>query len=128
MRPETNEEKKERILKEFKEIWTYGHKDFYDLLIKMAEIHEIKNKGYGIGNPLGNFMESERLGVPAWKGCLVRITDKYSRLCNLAKKIDDPEYKDAIKMENLEDTLIDLANYSILCIILLNERNKRNAS
>ena len=39
--------------------------------------------------------------------------------------IDNPEYKDAIKMENLEDTLIDLANYSLLCIILLREYNEK---
>jgi len=112
------------IIKEFKKLWLYGHPGFYDLLIKMAEIHEIKNKGYGIGNPLGNFKESERFGIPAWKGCLVRMTDKVSRIYNLVQKMNDPEYADAVKMENLEDTLIDLANYSLLCILLLREKKE----
>ena len=113
------------IEKEFKEYWKYGHPMFYELILQMCKIHEIKNKGYGIGNPLGNFMECERFNIPAWKGCLVRMTDKYSRICNLVAKMDNPEYQDAIKMENLEDTLIDLANYSLLCIILLREYNEK---
>jgi len=115
------------IKEEFKKYWKnkFGHPMFYELIWQMCEIHSIKNKGYGIGNPLGNFMECERFNIPAWKGCLVRITDKYSRICNLVAKMDNPEYKDAIKMENLEDTLIDLANYSLLCIILLREYNEK---
>jgi len=110
---------------QFKKIWKYGHPEFYDLILKMAEIHEIKNKGYGIGNPLGNFAESERFGISAWKGCMVRMSDKWSRLCNMAAKIDNPEYQDAVKMESLEDTLIDLACYSLLCLILLKESKKQ---
>jgi hypothetical protein len=94
----------------------------------MAEIHSIKNKGYAGGNALGNFMESERFGVEAWKGCLVRISDKVSRIYNLTKRMDDPEFQDAIKMEGLEDTLIDLANYSLLCMILLREREKNGTA
>jgi len=116
--------RKEEILEEFKKIWKYGHPMFYELVIKMCEIHEVKNKGYGGGNPLGNFMECERLGIPAWKGCLVRMGDKWTRINNLARKMDDPDMQDAVKMESLEDTLIDLANYSLLCLILLKEREK----
>jgi len=118
------EMRKEEILEEFKKIWKYGHPMFYELVIKMCEIHEVKNKGYGGGNPLGNFMECERLGIPAWKGCLVRMGDKWTRINNLARKMDDPDMQDAVKMESLEDTLIDLANYSLLCLILLKEREK----
>lgn len=115
----------EDIKEQFKKIWKHGHPQFFDLLIKMAEIHEIKNKGYGIGNPLGNFLESERFGIPAWKGCLVRLSDKVSRLYNLTAKMDDPNYADAVKMESIEDTLIDLANYSLLCLILFKERKDK---
>jgi len=64
---------REETIKKFKELWRYGHPSFYDLVIKMCEIHEVKNKSYGIGNPLGNFMECERFDIPAWKGCLVRM-------------------------------------------------------
>ena len=109
----------------FKKQFKFGHPTFYELLLKMAQIHEIKNKGYGIGNPLGNFMMCESFGVPAWKGCLVRMSDKWARLCNLTQKMDDPNYADAVNMEGIEDTLIDLANYSIICLILLRESKKK---
>lgn len=121
----TLEKQQEEIFKAFKKLWKYGHPMFYDLIIEMCKIHEIKNKSYGIGNPLGNFMECERFGIPAWKGCLVRITDKVTRVYNLTSKMGQPEYADALEMENLEDTLIDLANYSLLCLILLREAKKK---
>lgn len=120
-----DEGKRVELLDSLRTNFTHGHPMFYELLLKMAEIHSIKNKGYAGGNALGNFMESERFGVEAWKGCLVRISDKVSRIYNLTKRMDDPEYQDAIKMEGLEDTLIDLANYSLLCLILLREKEKK---
>lgn len=119
------EEYQRGIFNDFKRVWQWGHPMFYDLIIEMCKIHEVKNKSYGIGNPLGNFMECERFGIPAWKGALVRITDKVSRIYNLTAKMDNPAYADAFKMENLEDTLIDLANYSLLCLILLREAKKK---
>jgi len=118
-------EKPESIVEAFKRLFCYGHPMFYDLIVEMCKIHEVKNQSYGIGNPLGNFMECERFGIPAWKGCLVRISDKVSRIYNLTDKITNPEYVDAFKMENLEDTLLDLANYSLLCLILLREAKKK---
>lgn len=114
------------IKEQFKKLFKHGDPLFFDLIIKMAEIYEIKNKGYGSRDPLSNFLESERFGVPSWKGCMIRMSDKWSRLCNLVSKLDNPEYKDAIQMESIEDTLIDLANYSIICIVLL-RRNGKNA-
>jgi len=123
-----DEGKRNELLDILKANFTHGHPMFYELLLQMAEIHAIKNKGYAGGNALGNFMESERFGVEAWKGCLVRISDKVSRIYNLTKRMDDPEFQDAIKMEGLEDTLIDLANYSLLCLILLKEREKNGST
>jgi hypothetical protein len=56
------------------------------------------------------------MGIPAWKGVLVRISDKFSRLCAFARqetlKVSD---------ENIEDTLIDLANYCLICVLLYKE-------
>lgn len=121
----TEEEYRENLFRQFKELWKFGHPMFYDLIIDMCKIHEIKNKSYGIGSHLGNFMECERFNLPAWKGCLVRITDKVSRVYNLTSKLNDPEYADAFEMESLEDTLIDLANYSIICLVLLREAKKK---
>lgn len=118
------EEEKEKVLQAFRKLWKYGHPMFFDLVIEICKVHEIKNKGYGMGNATGNFRECERIGVPAWKGCLVRMTDKITRIYNLTSKLEDPEYQDAIRMESIEDTLLDLANYCLLCLILLRERNQ----
>ncbi len=121
----SEEKYRENLFADFKRLWHYGHPHFYDLIIEMCKIHEVKNKSYGIGNSLGNFMECERFGIEAWKGCLVRMTDKVSRIYNLTAKMGKPEYADAFEMENLEDTFLDLANYSLLCLILLREAKKK---
>lgn len=99
----------------------YGNKGFYELLDKMRDIHSSKNHDYcpDNNNPLQNFRMSEQMGIPAWKGVLVRISDKFSRVCSFARK---EKYK--VKDENVEDTLIDLAIYSLICITLYRERNK----
>ena len=100
----------------------YGHSDFYKLIDELKEIHSLKNHDYaGVEDPLKNFRMCEDIGVPSWKGCLIRISDKFSRLCSFAKK---EEYK--VKDENIEDTLKDLAIYALICIILYRERlNKK---
>ncbi|AQQ75483.1 DUF1599-containing protein [uncultured archaeal virus] len=117
---------RELLFEGFKRVWRYGHPVYYDLIIEICKIHELKNKGYGIGDPLGNFKESERFGIPAWKGALVRLSDKVSRIYNLVKHLDDPEYEDAVNMESIEDTLMDLANYALLIIVLLREAKKND--
>jgi hypothetical protein len=98
----------------------HGHPMFYELLKKMGEIHDAKNHDYSEGakDPFSNFRMSENFGIPAWKGCLVRISDKYSRITQLSTK----EAK--VKDESIEDTLIDLANYALICIILRRELKK----
>lgn len=97
-----------------------GHSRFYELLWEIAEIHGRKNKDYaGTEHPLSNLKESERFGIPAWKGTLVRMSDKWDRIVNLAKH-NNP----AVKSESITDTLMDLAVYSLLAIILFEEHEK----
>lgn len=87
---------------------------FCDLLDKMQQIHNSKRHDYADDEDrFSNLALSEMMGIPAWKGCAVRISDKFSRLAEFAKK-ETLEVKD----ENIEDTLIDLANYALICIIL----------
>ena len=98
----------------------YGHLGFYDLLTEISLLHSNKNHDYsGEGDPFQNFKESEKMGIPAWKGCLVRISDKFSRICNFANSEEL-----LVKDESVEDTLKDLAVYALICIILYRERIK----
>jgi hypothetical protein len=93
-----------------------GHPKFYEYLEIMATIHAQKNLDYGNGNPLGNFMEAEKLGVTPFKGILIRMSDKWSRICSLVNSGEQH-----VKDESLIDTLVDLANYAILACVLLEE-------
>ena len=52
------------------------------------------------------------LGVEPWKGILVRMSDKWARIVQLSTK------EAAVKDETIEDTLLDLANYALLCILV----------
>jgi len=102
----------------------YGDPRFYKLLERIAEIHSSKNHDYaGKKNPLQNFRMCESMGIPAWKGVLIRISDKFSRACNFAK-----QNSLKVKDENVVDTLLDMAIYSLLCAILYEEREKNDTS
>lgn len=93
----------------------HGDPRFYKLLEEIAELHSKKSYDYTpAGDPLANFKRSEKLGVPAWKGCLVRMGDKQGRIEQLASG-KDPQN------ESLRDSLIDNAVYSLLCVLLLED-------
>lgn len=103
---------------ENKKIITGGHPLFHELLETMRNIHNAKNADYGDGKQLGNFMESQGFGVDPFKSVLIRLSDKYSRIKSLCKR---DNYEGEVKDESIEDTLIDLANYSLLAIIIRRE-------
>lgn len=103
------------------EVKTFGHPRFHQLLEEIGELHNRKNADYAGGHdPLANLRGSERLGIEAWKGVLVRLGDKFDRINNLALRNGVAEVKD----ESIIDTLMDNAVYSLLCIILYEERKQ----
>jgi hypothetical protein len=90
-----------------------GDPMFYEYLVKMAQLHAKKNHDYSQDqDPLSNLKACEAIGIPAYKGVLVRLQDKWSRLIELSKK----EAK--VLEESVEDTLLDMAIYAILAIVL----------
>lgn len=100
----------------------YGHPMFHQILEELRELHSNKNRDYsGDGNPLSNLTLCELGGLPAWKGIIVRLTDKISRLLTFMKK---EEF--AVKDETIEDTFRDTAVYSILGLIAYRERKDRD--
>ncbi len=81
---------------------------------KAVSLMEKKNHDYSGGkaaeDPFLNFTRVEKLGITDTKrGFMVRLTDKISRLITF---IDTGVYK--VPDEKLEDTVLDLINYSIL--------------
>jgi len=95
-----------------------GHPRFYEIIEEMKRIHSAKNQDYAKeSDPLDNLKQCEKIGIPAHIGCFIRMQDKFSRLTNLFSG------KEAqVKDESINDTLTDLAVYSVLCRVLLEER------
>ena len=88
-----------------------------NILDNMQSVYEAKDNDYSAtGLPMGNLRKCEDAGIDAWRGCLVRIGDKMSRLENFLK---EKEY--LVISEKAEDTVIDLANYAILMSCLIEE-------
>ena len=90
---------------------------FEKIIGKMLAIHKAKNHDYSAKGQFGNFAESEKVGIPAWKGAFVRLQDKYTRAANLIARDGQAKVLD----EKLEDTLLDLANYAVIVLCLLED-------
>lgn len=83
--------------------------EFQDITTKMLETYTNKNHDYG-----NSFEQSlDKFGIVA---ALVRMGDKMNRIESLSKK--DAKVKD----ESIKDTLLDLANYSIMTLMWLNKQ------
>jgi hypothetical protein len=94
---------------------------FVSLVEEIKQLHESKNHDYAEdADPLSNLRGAERLGIPAWKGVLVRLQDKWSRMEQLANGKSP-------KHESMRDSLIDNAIYSLLCVLLLDEASSSSA-
>lgn len=101
-----------------------GSPRFYELLEKIALTHAKKNADYAKkGDPLSNLKSSEKYFlVPAYIGTAIRMADKWERFTNLIRKGKEGP---AVKTESIKDTLEDLAVYSLLEIILIEESEKK---
>ena len=94
-----------------------------DTVLKMNEICKAKNQDYSGGgdhSAFNNFMIVELKGVCSTEaGFLVRMEDKMMRINNIIKS-----GKTAVKDESVKDTLMDLANYSILMMGYLESKKR----
>lgn len=104
---------------------TYERKDlvadFEHLTASMVQIMKAKNEDYaGAGSrcPFANFSHVETLGIASTEqGFLTRMTDKLCRIASFAKRGEL-----SVKTESVEDTLVDLANYSLLFVCYLKSK------
>lgn len=96
-------------------------KEFKGVTDKMLSIVTKKNKDYaGTEDAFKNFKMCEALGLCSMeKGILVRMSDKMTRISNLLEK--DPD----VASESIIDTLIDLAAYSIILILVIKDRKNK---
>lgn len=98
---------------------------FAALLKNCEDIMQRKNSDYSGEDPFLNFNQIEVITkgkISREQGVLVRMTDKLSRVQRLLN--NEAQVKD----EKIEDTLIDLANYSLLLILLRRDKASRTKS
>lgn len=92
-----------------------GDPRFFGLLEEMALLHSRKGADYGDdGDRLANVRSSQEFGVPNWVGVMIRANDKMRRIRTFAKH-------GSLKNESVEDSLIDLAAYALIALILYRE-------
>ena len=89
---------------------------FLELLSEMEKLHRSKSADYGSeSDPLANIRQgADFVNIEPWRGCMVRIADKVQRLrtyCRTGRLVH----------EGVRDTLLDLAAYSLLAIVLFDE-------
>lgn len=90
--------------------------DYMLVIDAMFDLFKRKNNDYG-----NSFMKPfQDYGVAS---LMIRILDKTNRLVSLTKNQNKPLVND----ESLRDTFIDLANYCILSIICLQNKEKNEA-
>lgn len=88
---------------------------FHALLKEAGDLHDLKQKDYGQDHdPFSNVRASEDFGVPGWVGCMMRGNDKMRRIQKAAVGQE-------LNNESLRDSLMDLAVYSLIAVVLLEE-------
>jgi hypothetical protein len=93
---------------------------FTALFREICELHDSKSHDYAHDrDPLSNLRACAELGVEPWRGVLVRLSDKWGRIQQLTGSNKVPKH------ESLRDTLVDMAIYSMLCVVLLDESDHR---
>lgn len=88
---------------------------FHALLKEAGDLHDAKQSDYGTGkDPFANIRASEEFGVDAWIGSIMRGNDKMARIKSFIEK-------GSLKNESLRDSLMDLAVYSLISLVLYEE-------
>lgn len=96
-----------------------GHREgdprFLKILDEIERLHAVKQRDYGTTeDPFANVRASQDWGIAPWVGALIRATDKVKRLQTFNRK-------GTLANEGVEDSLLDLAVYSIISLVLFRE-------
>lgn len=93
-----------------------GSLAFLELLEELRRLHLSKSQDYGSeSDPLANIRQgADLVNIEPWRGCMVRIGDKIQRLRTYCRT-------GHLAHEGVRDSFLDLAAYSLLAIVLLDE-------
>jgi len=91
---------------------------FFELCDALKRMHAHKSRDYGCPtgtDPLANIRNGAAfVGIPAWRGAMVRLSDKVTRLATY-------NATGTLTNESVEDNLLDLASYALLALLLHQE-------
>ena len=93
-----------------------GSEAFVSVLDEIKNLHFRKTLDYGCDeDALSNIRNSaDVINVPAYAGCVLRMSDKMHRLRSFFRRGE-------VEFDGVEDTLLDLAAYSIIALVLYRE-------
>lgn len=93
-----------------------GSREFLDVLEEIRTLHLRKTLDYGeTEDALANIRNgAEVVNIDPWKACLIRMADKMQRLKAAC-------HNGRVEFDGVEDTLMDLAAYSVISLVLYRE-------
>ena len=93
-----------------------GSREFLAILDELKSLHIAKSLDYGIDeDALSNIRNSaDVVNMPAWAGCVLRISDKMHRLKAYFRR-------GKCEFDGVEDTLKDIACYAAIALVLYRE-------
>lgn len=95
-----------------------GHPEYLKLLDELRELHLKKSADYGTGkDPFANCRSGAEFGVDPWIGVMIRANDKVQRIKSFLQN-------GTLKNESVEDSLLDLAAYSLIALVLFREQKQ----
>jgi len=93
-----------------------GSREFLAVLDELKDLHMKKTLDYGVDeDALSNIRSSaDVVNMPAWAGCILRISDKMHRLKAFFRR-------GKCEFDGVEDTLKDIACYAAIALVLHRE-------
>lgn len=87
--------------------------EFRAALNEVWAMHLSKSRDYGSAtDPLANIRNgADFVGIEPWRAAMVRLSDKVTRLATFNRT-------GRLSHESVEDTLLDLSAYALLCLVL----------
>lgn len=92
---------------------------YWEIHKEIEELHRRKGADYGIvDDPFANLRAAEDFGIPSWVGVALRMNDKMKRMQAFVRN-------GKLVNESVEDSLLDMANYAMLCLALYRELKEK---
>lgn len=95
-----------------------GNPEFEGVIDEVLAMHRKKGADYGTAEDFfANVSASKEWGIDPWVGAMMRANDKIVRLQAYAKG-------STLQNEGVEDSLLDIATYSVIALCLFRRTNK----